>query len=69
MYCFLSRLCTAPQAKYPVTYLESMNTVLVQELGRANVLLQIIRTSLMELTKAVRVSEWVTRPPLPVVAR
>jgi hypothetical protein len=36
-----------------------MNTVLVQELGRANVLLQIIRSSLMELTKAVRVSEGV----------
>ncbi len=44
----------AAQAKYPVTYLESMNTVLVQELGRANVLLGVVRSSLQELRKAVR---------------
>ncbi|EFJ49499.1 flagellar inner dynein arm heavy chain 11 [Volvox carteri f. nagariensis] len=40
--------------KYPVTYLESMNTVLVQELVRVNTLLQVIRTSLEELTRALR---------------
>ncbi|GFH11511.1 dynein heavy chain 9, partial [Haematococcus lacustris] len=45
----------AAQHQHPSTYLESMNTVLVQELGRANVLLAIIRASLHELSKAVKV--------------
>ncbi|KAG2500939.1 hypothetical protein HYH03_000764 [Edaphochlamys debaryana] len=40
--------------RYPVTYLDSMNTVLVQELGRVNVLLQVIRVSLEELARALR---------------
>ncbi|KAJ9518808.1 hypothetical protein QJQ45_026081, partial [Haematococcus lacustris] len=44
----------AAQHQHPSTYLESMNTVLVQELGRANVLLAIIRASLHELSKAVK---------------
>lgn len=44
----------AAGAKYAMTYLESMNTVLVQELGRCNVLLRVMRSSLVELQKAVQ---------------
>lgn len=44
----------AAQNKYPVIYEESMNTVFCQELGRANVLLQVIRASMQDLKKAVR---------------
>ncbi|KAF5834888.1 hypothetical protein DUNSADRAFT_8192 [Dunaliella salina] len=40
--------------KFPQTHLESMNTVLCQELGRTNALLQVIRSSLLALQKAVR---------------
>jgi len=44
----------AAQALYPVTYLESMNTVLHQELIRFNRLTAIIRSSLASLQKAIK---------------
>nr|XP_012154186.1 PREDICTED: dynein heavy chain 12, axonemal isoform X1 [Megachile rotundata] len=42
------------QKQYPVMYMESMNTVLIQELERFNVLLREIRRSLEFLEKAVK---------------
>ena len=44
----------AAQAQYPVSYLESMNTVLVQELIRFNRLTAVVRTSLAQIQKAIK---------------
>jgi len=43
-------------SKYPVKYMESMNTVLRQELIRYNRLIEVIRTSLQNLSRAIKVS-------------
>lgn len=42
------------QIRYPVTWSESMNTVLCQELGKFNNLTKLIKTSLSSVLKAVR---------------
>ncbi len=44
----------ATEMRYPQDYYNSMNTVLVQELGRFNGLLNVIRNSLLNLGKAVK---------------
>ncbi|KAJ8047551.1 Dynein heavy chain 3, axonemal [Holothuria leucospilota] len=42
------------QVKYPVLYEESMNTVLLQELMRFNRLLDVVRSSLQDIRKALK---------------
>lgn len=44
----------ATTAKYPIRYEESMNTVLVQEMDRFNRLTDAIRSSLVNLKKALK---------------
>ncbi|KAK6993742.1 dynein heavy chain 3 axonemal, partial [Biomphalaria glabrata] len=42
------------QVKYKVNYMESMNTVLIQELIRFNNLIHVIRNSLQDICKAIK---------------